>query len=241
MKYLCLSLSSVLYLTFCAASAMAAESPVETSIVKIRGVKKNVHATITEINNGVHRPLKRCLTPCTEAISTAHPFYVTLSPPNRRYGAIYRDMKDAVREENTYTFRINLASREDEERRYVRNQLSRYVDTEKQEACKKFTKQDLTEKIKVCYKATPTMPPRSVRSGWCKMTYIVMEDGSVSGVEARECSEEIFRINSVETAKLFRYFPRLKDNEITKIRVNTTIRYLLDRGNGKPISPKNPL
>lgn len=224
-------------LTGISASASSSENQSEKTI-RVEGVKRGVFVTISEVLESGTRSIARCVTPCKQNVSTNENFFITLSSPKRKYGAIRRSAQDAEIKGDTYTFDIKLDTPENEETRYVKSTIANRLETEKIKTCMSFGLEDLADRPKACYKMPPLLPPLTERSGWCKIAFAVLMDGSVSDVEARECSEDMFKIPSVETAKTFRYYPQLKDGKVVRSCLRSTIRYTLTNGKGKVIPAK---
>ena len=237
---LILGLSFLLATSGIAGIATASEvgAEITKTTVHIKGVKRGLIATVHQKTNSYSPPLARCLTPCKETVETKNPIYIIVTPPKRKYGAIRRDMKNAVVDGENLIFDIELDTPENEELIYVRGSIEKRLEQDKIKACEVFSKTDLTSKARKCYKLSPTLPPRMERSGWCKVLFTILPDGRVTDVVAQECSEDMFRITSQETVKTYRYYPKLKDEQVIKSRLRTTLRYELRDGKGKVIPAK---
>jgi len=183
--------------------------------------------------------IKDCRLKCDFTLSEGETFHILLRPKSKRYKTyIRRNLEDSVLKDGVYRFNLVLKTPEEEERHYFAAQLADKVDKAKDRNCDTIKGLTSPDRVKSCYKVQPFLPPRMRRSGWCKVTLRVLTNGRTDDVKVETCSEDVFKISSEETVKLFRYFPKEKDGEIISSRLRTTVNFTLTDGKGNIIPPK---
>ena len=203
---------------------------------KHRGKLVSIHQRAP---NGSSGKVAVCKIPCKKTIELADPFFILFPPPRGDYGHyIRRNSEDAIQKDGTYRFDTTLKTQHEETTHYYRSYASDQNNKPKRQACLRFELKDLSERPKACFKNRPSIPPKSVRSGWCEVVFTVLPDGSTENVDVRECSEEMFRIGSLEAAKLFRYYPRIRNGQAVSTKLRTKVRYTLKNEKGKRVPAK---
>jgi len=218
--------------------AQDAVKPVKKSVT-VTGVGSRVPVFISERTASGTKRLGSCITPCREKIKSSGAFYVTLTPISDDYlTPIHRESEEAIIEEDNYKFDISLGTPDEEGRRYLKPYLDVFRNKPERLKCMEFTKADLSERPKTCFSFPPITPAKAKRSGRCKISVRILTDGSTEDIRVVSCSEKLFELPSVETAKLFRYYPHIVDGEIKTSRMTKKINYQLLDSRGKRIPGK---
>jgi len=82
----------------------------------------------------------------------------------------------------------------------------------------------------------PQMPVRATKSGHCKLSLSVSNDGSPYNVKIKYCSENLFARNSIKAAQRFKYQPKIQGGQAVEMHgAITTITYELTDERGRLI------
>lgn len=191
-------------------------------------------------DTGKNRLVKTCKKTCEIDLEAADRFFILFPAKNKKYKTyIRRNQEDAELKDGVYYFDLTYGAPEDEERNYFRAYAEDQTSEAQDELCDNFDVSKLSDRPKACFKVKPSLPPRTRRSGWCKVAMTILINGRNKDVSARSCSEDIFKISSEEAVKLYRYYPKLKDGQAVSSRLITTVNFTLSDEKGKIIPPKN--
>jgi len=206
----------------------------------IKGGKPGARISIHQLNAfGRSGTVAKCKSPCKETVKLADPFYITIPTRRNKFETyLRRNSSEAEVKGGVYHFDITPRGSEEEAAHYYRSFSSDVNNLPKRQKCFNFTKADLSERPKSCFKNTALLPARMERSGSCIVRFKVLPNGASEGVTVSDCTEDMFRLPSLEAAKLFRYYPRLLNEEIITSKIKTRVRFDLNDGRGKRIPAK---
>ncbi len=82
----------------------------------------------------------------------------------------------------------------------------------------------------------PIMPPRAEKSGHCKVRFDVSPEGQPFNVQTTYCTQNLFSRATIKSVSKWKYNPKITDGRpVSRTRVETTIRFLLNDERGKLI------